>query len=178
MEFNSPKISLDKSWKFTPQVLFLIILGIVVILGVLILAWYLIKISPPPPPISPSVPPAEEGNVQMPEGPVDGMWGTVIAIEPIITEDEAFIGKAATLRVDALGQEYVIHMLDDIVINKYQIGAESSPPSLLEEDIGWQVIEVGDHVYVAIKPGVAELISFPQTTTLFSASIESIDIYR
>jgi len=177
MVFTDPKISLDKSWKFTPQVLILIILG-VVIMGFLVLVWYLIKIPPPPSPISPSVPPAEEGNVQIPEGPVDGIWGTVIAIEPIITEDEAFIGKAATLRVDALGQEYVIHMLDDIVINKYQIGAESSPPSLLEEDIGWQVIEVGDYVYVAIKPGLAELISFPQTTTLFSASIESIDIYR
>lgn len=34
MKFTDPKISLDKSWKFTPQVLILIILGIVAILGI------------------------------------------------------------------------------------------------------------------------------------------------
>lgn len=46
MKFD-PKISLDKSWKFTPQVLILIILGIIVILGILILIW-LKKEAPPP----------------------------------------------------------------------------------------------------------------------------------
>jgi len=38
MKFN-PKISLDKSWKFTPRVLILIIIGIIVIFGILILVW-------------------------------------------------------------------------------------------------------------------------------------------
>ncbi len=38
MKFDT-KISLEKSWKFTPQVLILVIFGIIVILGVLFLVW-------------------------------------------------------------------------------------------------------------------------------------------
>ena len=38
MKFDS-KISLDKSWKLTPQVSILVIFGIIVILGILFLVW-------------------------------------------------------------------------------------------------------------------------------------------
>jgi len=52
MDFTSPKISLEKSWKFTPQVLFLIILGIFVNLVFSISIWYSLKSILPPSPQS------------------------------------------------------------------------------------------------------------------------------
>jgi len=56
MPLFDPKISLDKSWKFTPQVLILIILGIIVIFGVLVLVGQLLKIPPPPAQPGPALP--------------------------------------------------------------------------------------------------------------------------
>ena len=39
MKLFNLKISLDKSWKFTPRVFILIIVGIIVILGTFVLVW-------------------------------------------------------------------------------------------------------------------------------------------
>ena len=71
MKYN-PKISVEKSWKITPQIIFLIILGIIVVGGMAGFSWWWSQIRvPPPPEITPLViPPVPKGNIQMPEGPV------------------------------------------------------------------------------------------------------------
>ena len=71
MAFTDFKISIEKSWDFTRQAAILIILGVVVIFGVLVLVWYLLKVPPPLQPelIEVTVPPRteEEMKKQPPE---------------------------------------------------------------------------------------------------------------
>ena len=59
--FINPKVSLNKSWKFTPHVLVLIIIGIIIILAVVFLIWFWLKKVPPQPEFPP---PSEEKTME------------------------------------------------------------------------------------------------------------------
>jgi len=135
MAFTDQKISLDKSWKFTPQVLILIILGIFVIFGVLILVGQLLKVSQIPPPEE-SIP---ESALRQPFFDINGI---ILAVEEK-TDDETIV----LVRSDS-GQEYRFVVgpetkifLTSPVIKPEYIELETEPTDR-------EALRVGQPVYV------------------------------
>jgi len=173
MKFTDFKISIEKSWGFTYQVLVLIILGIAVIAGFLVLIWQLLK-APPPPPEVPISTPVPETNAQIPEGPIYGIWGTVASIneQPERADDGTGVKIIATIGVRGdLGKDYNFQISEDTLINKYALGTIDSPPKILEKNIDWWAIKLNGRVYVETQIDLLKIITVPPS------NIKSFDVY-
>jgi len=153
MKSTDFKISIEKSWGFTCQVLILIILGIVAVIGFLVLIWQLLKPASQPSPAVVSPPSAApKTNMQIPEGPIYGVLGKITSISEQhqwvgIGEKEEVIA-VIVLHWDLLNKDYQFQVNDETLVNSYTNSSETDLPKLLEENIGWNSLKVDDQVYI------------------------------
>ncbi len=160
MKFD-PKISLDKSWEFTPRVLILIALGIVVILGTIIFWKQGQQLEQPPVSLKePSI-----ANPQIPQGSIWGINATIITIEK---------GKASrmvlSLRSD-LGQIYSANINTDTPIFRLSRTFTETEVQSTRERATINDLKIGIRIYLQSKSNLLK------TFELSPKDIKSIDIY-
>lgn len=163
MKFD-PKISLDKSWKFTPQVLILIALGIIVIFGAVIF-WRQGLLPEPPeqPPVSPEE--LSVANPQIPQGPISGINAKILTIEE--TEDGE---TKLSLRSD-LGKTYSVAINTTTSVFLLSRTFRETEVTSTREDGAIQDLEVGKRIYLQSDSDLMK------TFELSPENIKSIDIY-
>ena len=147
MAFTDPKISLDKSWKFTPQVLILIILGIFVILGVLIFGGiiYLAIIQEEEfPSVEVVTPPKEEF--------VEGIFSLSATVLSVDVENNFLMVKP----VD--GEEEVkVIITKDTKLYRLEYPSESKNPAFFLKRVEITIgdFKKGDHIFIKTNINIA-----------------------
>jgi len=136
MKFTDSKISLDKSWKFTPQVLILIILGIFVNLVFSVSIWYSLKTISPLPPLTiqpPALPSPEEQIAKY--VPSENLFAVNAKIVEISTEENTLLVKA--IIPTGWDKEWKLFLSDETILTTFLSWQEAGKtiPTSLEEGL-------------------------------------------